>query len=85
MQGQQSQQGPLFGAADRHRFARLQYLELAEEPDLHVPHRTTIAADASSGRAPCALIGAHLSGSSVTPQARAQAAPKTKHRGKEAQ
>ena len=42
MQRQQSQQRPLLGAADMHRFARLQYLELAEEPDLHVLNRTTI-------------------------------------------
>ncbi len=42
VQRQESQQSSLLGAADLHRLARLQHLELAEEPDLHVRHGTTI-------------------------------------------
>ena len=47
LQRQQGQQGPLLGAADRHRHATIHRFELAEQPDLHDLHRTALARAAS--------------------------------------
>jgi hypothetical protein len=73
------------------------HLELAEEPDLHVLHRTTIAprADQGPGDAPSTpvwalsalirFLSARLSGSSVAPQGPgAGCLQNPTHRGKEA-
>ena len=87
LEGQQGQQGPLFGPAHRHRHARLHCLELAEQPHLHKPNRTSFSRRRPrrvTAKAPCSQAGLPQRHISLTsgPQRRLPAETKQIEEGK---